>query len=426
MQDKIELSHFSKVTRVTPNTATRIIQRYYFIYKNNNFNFEQTIRLLQKASFLEVKNGAYDAIIEKCLKFCSLTTDRHRLHQLVYTLFSGNKSGGLFFRQDSIYRRILSYLLYDNESDFPTLIRVLKDTFNEWKSTAQRQREPISLDVQTLTHVLLDVNSTLKTTSGPVGLEQVDAWKLATIEKTLVRYIPSESQLLQEFSRIKQKIEACSANSQEILQFFKAIQNHIKQENPKTFGIVPQNTPSFSDHSDPFRNDLVNASHGGGLFFLSGFFYGRNKGYLLNDEEGGFGLYVDPYPGDATNYGDNYYALRNPVKNFDISVSLKCNIEGSHLQKSERNTNEAILRYTNRNKISITDISIIQKQNYPMIGLLSLHPSNLEKVYPSEQDIEIRIQICKSMLRLSSKDDYPSWAQQLSSLSIESSKQYKK
>ena len=400
--------------------AARSIQGFFLGYRFDytKLAFEQDIKKLESADHQELKEGLLDSLIAKCLRYCSLHQDRFSLHKFICAIFSGREDA--LFAYINKKRRILTYLLYDAKSEFETLINVLKDTINIWKSEGMSYSVPperfrFMSELRQLYSKVDDAPDIL-TKEMLIQILDDKRWifgdtTLCSIAKTLAKYISHDSPILLDFLNLKSSIESIvnseNPDSNKVISanVIKKVLEQIWDEvlSNNEFGIVPVKELYSHWGSPDCPHQVIHASHGGGLFFLSAFLQKKNKGYCISTEAGGFGLYVDPA---NKSYGDNYYALRSPAMYFDIPVALKFDVEAQSLQGTNREY-EAVLRHTHRGKIHITDITFIhgRPSTLPIV-----RPDILDQ-YPGEENNVTRLHICQTVVRFQ-KDD-KAWQRQL-------------
>ncbi|WP_115705561.1 hypothetical protein [Legionella sainthelensi] len=384
-------------TKTIPaNKAALILQSCFFRNsKNHNYTgieFDKDLKILQKAQQEEIAAGNYDTVVKRCLRYCRLRQNKFLLHKLAYTLFSGitlwPDRSKPFFQ----YTKILKHLLYKDIKDINLISRVVEDAYIAWKEECnhkhQTRQQTMSFDKEATLDYLRNSYQSFNKNSTQANLIKLFADSPELNEDVglddnvlenknychkilhlLKKYLPDSSEILQSFTQITNKInnliqkeslseEELAELKEEIKKIWQATWRYIiSAEND--FGVVPLTTPPFRSHAAE-----ITLSHGGGLFFFSQFLMGKNKGYKTDREEGGLGIYVDPY---QQNYGDKYYAERAAEQHFDIPVSVSLTIEPQYLQGSNRHDDEAIWCHTNRKKATLHTVELLKYKEWEVM-----------------------------------------------------------
>lgn len=398
-----------KEEHILKSSLINVLRKHVY----NLSKFHQDCRTLQKASSEQLKSGEFDNVVKRCIRYCGFRKDRFLFHKLVYALFS---EVNYIFRAKNEQLNILSWLLYDKDSNLQAIAIVLQDAYQAWKNNPVKE---VALS-QDFKEILLLLRSIASVIFQQDKFYEDDLIKIFGIKKTTVRnvnpfqtfepvrnyledlkefllsYVSETVPVVKDFLAFKLKCERLSSDQfitgEEVKQIFKSLWDFLNEN--KNIGVVPQATHWGEKFFSADKK--INLSHGGGLFFLTDFLYGRNKGYVVAKEEKGIGIYLDPFRGN-TNYSPQYYATRNPVRHFDIPVIMSCNAQIKSLGKSSRHNDEAILRHTHRRDVSISRLDTIPVND--LHGLCDLNPIVLQ-IYQGEEFRNLRMQICESVLRL--------------------------
>lgn len=389
-------------------------------------HFDAQLKTIQNTKFEDRYAGTVNAEVDECIRIIKSRNDRFLAQKLAYTLFSGDAyyfyrkpSWALeYLKQD------LQNSEYPIEKLCRSLTQAFKNWCEHKYFHAchlSRDRELILKIQETLERRLQEIESetldanTLKTLfnwnklvekrarssrrggrgrgglvalSLPISHEELE-------EKKSREAFTQTGQLLHDLSElvglyrsdkadspivalhdailiIKQEVESVidpeseveSIKKSKLIELVRKIEGTAQADKCEDaiLGNAVQRVHFFGESQQKPADEVIEVRHGGGLFFLSQFLLGKNVGYQVDQEEGGTGMYLEPFTEGkqgSTNYGDRYYAERAALPNFDIPVALKAHGPRRAFNQSYRHGDEVILRHTSRSELRLDSIDVI-------------------------------------------------------------------
>jgi hypothetical protein len=152
-------------------------------------------------------------------------------------------------------------------------------------------------------------------------------------------------------------------------------EKYWSQDFPQTYSIKPRKP-----------TDLVDVSHGGGVYYLKSVFNGQKQGYF------GGCLFVCPV--DEMRKRDLAYATRTAPTKFDRGFVIKGQIQAQYLKPAD-NAYEALLPIKNLSKMTISNLQFTADpkiSEFPIIGVAVKEVFERHKDLQSEPDPEFNPQ----------------------------------
>lgn len=373
-----------------PEKVKEIINRQvtYFLYLKKHpgaaiptlLRFETVVRLLRNADNDHLGKGQFDAQFAECLAICEARKDRFLFQKLAYVLFSGERQS----RLEYAVNRDLIDTLANPQSTLKQLARQIKAAFTCWRASEHKIRPNKDLRCTLSSRALLFIktsleklaqengdlqadklNSLFNATEEPVSADDLpgSANYLQMLMAVIEDYVHADHPLQAESRHIAASIKHIASQPNnptlvmaraQLINWFNSITDYAKNDSVY-LGHVPLNAQKYEPRNDPQSNEPIPVTHGGGLFYMCDFLYGRRTGYRMNNHTRGTGIY-------AAIQSEGYFKSASFAKStafrfFDIPAVMQATIQPKHCDRSASyEFQEAVVRHTNRKELTITDI----------------------------------------------------------------------